>query len=240
MLKRQTRPDDQTLAFVRRLPFFRALAPKAFQQLMQASAVRVLAPGEDLFFQDDDGEAFSVLLDGKLEIYRVSADGEETLIRILDRGEAFASGMTFSFDRHPFSARAVGQVRALTGPRDLATRMMREDGGAAVDFMSAISGNLSGFADHIEELRALPALDRLLSFLRRIGAPGADGGPSPDLSALPYKKIFIARAIGVTPETLSRLLAKLRGAAAPLQPPAARSPAAVVLAGGFDNASRAH
>lgn len=234
MCKRQAKPDDQTQAFVRRLPFFRALGPAAFQQLMQASAVRVLAPGEDLFLQDDDGEAFSVLLDGKLEVYRVSCDGEETLIRILDRGEAFASGMTFSFDRHPFSARAVGQVRALSGPRDLATRMMREDGGAAVDFMSAISGNLSGFADHIEELRALPALDRLLSFLRRIGAPAADG-PSPDLTALPYKKIFIARAIGVTPETLSRLLAKLRGAAPP-----PRQPATVVLAGGFDNARPAH
>lgn len=235
MVKRQAKPDDQTQAFVRRLPFFRALRAEAFQQLMTACALRVLAPGEDLFLQDDDGDAFSVLLDGKLEIYRVSSDGEETLIRILDRGEAFASGMTFSFNRHPFSARAVGQVRALSGPRDLATKMMREDGAAAVDFMSAISGNLSGFADHIEELRALPALDRLLSFLRRVGAPELDGLGSPDLSALPYKKIFIARAIGVTPETLSRLLAKLRGSLS-----ADRPPATVVLTGGFDNAPLAH
>jgi CRP/FNR family transcriptional regulator, dissimilatory nitrate respiration regulator len=203
----QAKADEQSRAFVRRLPFFRALDPAAFEQLIAACAVRVLAPAEDLFMQDEEGENFSVLLSGKLEIYRVSSDGEETLIRILDRGEAFSSGMTISFTRHPFCARAVGAARVLTGPRETVVRLMRENGAAAVDFAGSMSGNLRVFADHIEELRALPALDRLQAFLRRLGSSGATAA---DLSALPYKKIFIARAIGVTPETLSRLLAKMR------------------------------
>lgn len=206
----QARPDAETVSFVRRQPFFRALDERAFQGLLRGASLRVLDPGEDLFLQDEEADAFSVLVGGTLEFYRTTPDGEEALIRIVDRTEGVSAGLTVSFGRHPFSARAVGHARVLTGPRAALLALMREHGSAAVDFASAMSGHIRSFADHIEELQVQPAMQRLTHFLERTGVEPQrleDG-------ELPYKKVVIARAIGVAPETLSRLLGKLRLAGA--------------------------
>ncbi|NYZ17221.1 Crp/Fnr family transcriptional regulator [Azospirillum sp. RWY-5-1] len=208
------RPDAEAVGFVRTQPFFRALDERAFDRLVRAAGLRVLDAGEDLFLQDDETDEFFVLISGTLELYRTTADGEEALIRIVGRAEAFSSGLTLSFGPNPFSARAVGSARVITGSRAALLALMRVQGAAAVDFASSMSSHIRQFADHIEELQVQPALQRLTHFLERTGIEPRQV----DAGALPYKKVVIARAIGVAPETLSRLLGKLRHACPDARP----------------------
>ncbi|HYN39517.1 MAG TPA: cyclic nucleotide-binding domain-containing protein, partial [Rhodospirillales bacterium] len=78
------------LAALRSSPLFHGLDSDALGQVLAGAAVLKLPQGRALFVQDEPVERFFLLLDGWMKLYRLGADGTETIVGVIAPGETFA------------------------------------------------------------------------------------------------------------------------------------------------------
>lgn len=155
-----------------------------------------------LFHEGDPGEAMLLLAHGRVALYKVNADGREVTIKVIKPGEVFAEVILFEEKSYPVTAVALTDVLILKLPRrDLLQLLRQED--FRNDFIAMLLRKQRYLTDKIRQLTSQDVEDRLRSFLRE------QYGERARITAEINKK-QLAAAIGATPETLSRLLQRLK------------------------------
>lgn len=163
--------------------------------------------GHELFAMGDHAKNFYYIINGWVKLYRLSRDGEETVIHVIAPGETFAEAAVFSpLQRYPVSAQAVENTTVLEIPRELFVEKIKENSDFALSILGAISARQRYLIQQIEQLTVKEAPQRLGIFLLQLQPVNTQG----DLNiTLPYDKSLIARRLNIQPETFSRALKKL-------------------------------
>jgi len=117
-------------------------------------------------------------------------------------GELFAEVILFESPVFPVTARAMADSEVLLLPRQEVRRLLQQEA-FRDDFMAMLMGRLRYLSRRIQDLSGSDAEQRLALFLRD------QFGAAPTLHC-PLSKKDVAAAIGIAPETLSRLLRRLR------------------------------
>jgi len=201
-----TAPTPMDLEVAAQIPFLSGLRPQSLAVLLRGAGVVNLRPGHALFRQGDAAVAFSVIVDGWIKLYRVTPAGDEAVLSVVTKGESFAEAVTFTSGRHPATACAVTRARVLTIPADHVVKCIRGMPDIAIAMIACTSEHLHQMVQRIEQLTAQSATQRVAGFLTSL-APCTKG---PCTIALPYDKSVIAGRLGLKPESLSRIFAKLR------------------------------
>lgn len=196
-------PDWQLVA---RLPLFEGLDSGMLEHLLEPSRVVCPARGEQLFARGERAAWFYVVLVGWVKIFRTTAEGRESVVRVFTRGESFAEAAIFAGGDYPVSASAATPARLLAVPAAPFLSMLEEEPKMARNMLAAMSRHLRELVMALEQLQAHSASQRLASFLLGLVSPDDE---SADLH-LPIDKGLIAARLGMKPETLSRALAALR------------------------------
>ena len=197
-------PKDLDIAA--QIPVLSSLKPVSLAVLMTAANLVNLRPGQALFRQGEPATSFSIIVDGWVKLYRVTPGGDEVVLNVLTRGESFAEAVTFSCGCYPAAASAVTRARVLTIPADHVVSCVREMPDIAIAMIASTSHHLHWMAQRVEQLIAQSATQRVADFLISL-APCTKG---PCTIPLPYDKSVIAGRLGLQPESLSRVFAKLR------------------------------
>jgi len=74
---------------LRRVPFLESLEDTQIDHLVKVGKRVVLREGELLFRKDDPGRCMYVILEGRIQIYMESSDGQAAVLRILEPGQFF-------------------------------------------------------------------------------------------------------------------------------------------------------
>jgi len=201
-----TVPTPMDLDIAAQMPFLSGLKPESRAVLLAEASVVNLRPGHTLFRQGESAVAFSVIVDGWIKLYRVTPAGDEAVLNVLTTGESFAEAVTFTSGRYPATACAVTRARVLVIPVDRVINCIREMPDVAIAMIASTSLHLCQMVQRIEQLTAQSATQRVADFLITL-APCRRG---PCTIALPYDKSVIAGRLGLKPESLSRVFAKLR------------------------------
>ena len=194
------------LATLRNCPLFSALDDA---QLAEAAADmrRVPLPaGSALFRQGDEAQRFYVVDSGVIKLTRLSGDGEEKVIEMIRPGESFAEAVMFmDAKRYPVTAQAVDDsvVLGLTNRRFFG--LLRDDNRLALRMLGQLSMRVHGLVQEIEKLSLHNATYRLVNYL--VGECERSNSTRLTLAA---PKQVIASRLGITPETFSRLVQRLR------------------------------
>jgi CRP-like cAMP-binding protein len=188
------------------IPVLSGLKPESLAVLMTAANVINLRAGHVLFRQDEPAGAFFLIVDGWIKLYRVTPAGDEAVLNVLTTGEGFAEAVTSASGRYPATACAVTRARVLMIPADHVVNCIREMPDIAIAMIASTSQHLDQMVQRIEQLTAQSATQRVADFLMSL-APCTKG---PCTIALPYDKAVIAGRLGLKPESLSRVFAKLR------------------------------
>ena len=167
----------------------------------------MLKPHEGLFRQGDPATAFFIVIDGWVKLYRITPSGEETVIHILTKGGSFAEAVAFTGNRYPATAEAVSDARVARVPADHVVRCIRESPDIALAMIASTSQHLHHLVQQVEQLKAQSGVQRVAEFLASLSM--AKQGKC--AIALPYDKVLIAARLGLTPESLSRAFARLKG-----------------------------
>jgi CRP-like cAMP-binding protein len=190
------------------MPVLGALKPRAMAALLAEASVFNVRPGQALFRQGDSAKAFFIILDGWIKLYRITPAGDEAVLNVLSRGESLAEALTFASGHYPATAAAVSRARVLSIPADHVASCIREMPDVAIAMIASTSQHLQRMVQHIEQLTALSATQRVANFLLSLAACAK----GPCTIVLPYDKSLIAGKLGLKPESLSRVFARLRSA----------------------------
>ncbi|MGC3872261.1 Crp/Fnr family transcriptional regulator [Halomonas sp. GXIMD04776] len=193
---------------VLQVPWFSHLPATAIDAMLASSRVRVIEHHEWLFRQDETAQALYVVISGGLRLVRTAEDGRLATIRCAERGDTVGElSMLSNTPRYLYSAEAL--VRTDILELDLAQCWRYIDGNTKcrAQFMLQLSGELTDRLEDMVLLTQGDALSRLIGFILR----QLPVSPQlPGVVHLDTPKYLLAAQLTMTPETLSRLLTRLR------------------------------
>lgn len=201
-----TAPTPVDLEIVAQIPVFSGLKQQTLSVLLEQANVFNLRPGRALFRQGEPARAFFVILDGWIKLYRVTSAGDEAVLNVIGKGESFAEAVAFTGSRYPATATAVTRAKVMAIPADHVVYCIRETPDVAIAMIASTSFHLHRMVRQIEQLMSHSATQRVAEFLASL-APRTRGACK---ITLPYDKSLIAGRLGLQPESLSRVFAKLR------------------------------
>jgi CRP-like cAMP-binding protein len=181
---------------------FSALSSASKLQLAGICIPKVLARREMLFHEGDEGGAMYLLAQGTIQLFRTSEDGREVVIRLMKPGEMFAEAVLFERDDYPVSAVALVPSEVFLMPKRQ-FHCLLEQPGFRREFIANLLAKQRYLADRVYRLAAFDVETRFFSFLR-------DHWGEREQYTVDISKRDVAAAIDALPETLSRLLLKLR------------------------------
>ena len=201
-----TAPSPADLAIASRIPVLSGLKPEALHVLLAPARIVNLRPGSMLFRQGEPATAFFIIVEGWIKLYRVTPAGDEAVLNVFAKGQSFAEAVTFTSGRYPAMASAVTRTRMIMIPADHVIDCIRKMPEIAIAMIASTSQHLHLMVGRIEQLTAQSGMQRVADFLISL-TPCAKG---PCTITLPYDKSLIAGRLGLKPESLSRVFAKLR------------------------------
>ena len=191
---------------IRLTPLFSGVPRDALETLLTGASVQTATAQTILFLQGDKADRFYAVLNGWVKLSRTSTDGEESVINVLAAGETFAEAAMFDSGCFPVTAEVVSATRLLRIPAKTFLTGLSGNNNLSLNMLASMSRHLRYLVRQVEQLLAKSAPQRLGGFLLLL---------SPEIGQparihLPYDKLLVAARLGMTPETFSRALAKLR------------------------------
>ena len=185
-----------------RSPFFKDLSKVNRKKLAVICIGKNYRKNERLFWEGDKGYAFFLMESGVIQLYKMGPDGREVVIKTVRQGEIFAEVILFEENRYPVSAEAVKESRVYTIPKHQYICLL-EDRAFRDDYIRLLLRKQRYLTDRIVYLTSYGVADRFYIFLKE------QFGMKERIECELSKK-DMAAAIGVTPESLSRHLLRLR------------------------------
>ena len=193
---------------IEQVGLFAGLSSSQRERLADISLVRSCSRGQALFSEGDRADSLYIVLEGRVKIFKLSLEGKEQILHIVDAGEPFGEVALFSGISLPAYAEAHSDCRLLVVPREALMAVIREDPSVAFSMLSVLSMRLRRFVNLIEGLSLREVPGRLASYLLFLSSRH-DGK---DDFKLDMSKGHLASFLGTTPETLSRILGRMEAA----------------------------
>jgi CRP/FNR family transcriptional regulator len=184
-------------------PLFADLSSDNLEQLSKIVHQRKVQKGELLFSEGDTAKGFYVVIEGRVKVYKLSADGKERILHIVQPGSTFAEAAIFGDGNYPAYAEPLIISRLLFFPKRDFLNLLNSNSQMAINMIAGLSRYLRQFATQVEQLTFQDVPARLAKYL--LSLPGATNGQV----ILPISKGQLASNLGTVSETLSRTLRKL-------------------------------
>ena len=187
-------------AYLDNVDLFSTISDKGKERLAEICIAKKLEKKMTLFFEGDAGYAFYFVGGGVIGLYKGMKDGRDVVIKMVHQGELFAEVILFEQNRYPVTAVALQPSLVFIIPK-LQFNCLLADEQFRNDFIRILLSKQRYLVERIKYLTMHDVEERFFLFLKEYG--------SAEQITLPYSKKNIAAAIGTTPETYSRLIARL-------------------------------
>ena len=192
----------QKYQFLAESSFFKELSLESLQALAAICGLKALRKTECLFREGEPGRALYLLRRGAIQLHKAAPDGSEVVIKLVKPSEVFAEVVLFEKEVYPVTATALAPSEVVVFPRPDVHRLLGVES-FRNDFLRMLMRKQRYLAERIVQLSAHDVEDRLFWFFRE------QYGDEPAIE-LSVSKKDVAAAIGTTPETLSRVIRRLK------------------------------
>lgn len=180
------------------IEIFRHLSSVQLQQLEAISLCRHYASGEIIFYQGDQSDYFHFLLEGDVSVYKSNDTGTIEVHRFR-APSMFAESATLQGIPFPASAEALCSCTILKLHRSPFLKLLHEDAGLSIALITSLSKKIVSLQRLNDQLSAPDAFSKIVRLM----------SDRPEIFST-LKGIEIAKIAGIAPETLSRILTKLK------------------------------
>jgi len=186
---------------------FRGVSLETQEYILEHSVVRPVPEGEIIVNQGDEVKTLYFILYGKVKTSRYDVNGNEAVFRMLEAGETFMDAVIFMGGASPIGASALSELEILEIPAAIIKKAIMRDSQIGENIMRIVTNHYKTSLQQIDSIATKHPEYRLGVYLLGLFVKQLDKESS---IILPFPKAVTARHLGMTPETFSRALKKLR------------------------------
>jgi len=186
---------------LRRSPVFEGVDQSVVDELLSYCASDVFKPGSTIVEQDRELGALMIISRGLVDLTRIESEREFGVL-LLASNDVIFPGAALSKEPSLVSARALTRTKTCSIPIEYVLRATRKAPQLALNMLFVTSGQWRMGVRNILDLNSRTAAQRVGAFLLRL----FDLQQDTMVPVLPLPKRNLAARLGMTPETLSRML----------------------------------
>ncbi len=183
------------------VPGFAGLPPEDMRKIASLALFREYEKGEILFSEGEKGEGFYVVRRGSLKVFKVSPEGKEIILHLCGPGDHLGHAAVFEGSGFPASAQTLEKCGIFFFSRKAMLYLIGGEPNIALHMLGVLSSKLRELTLQVESLALKEAPGRLASYLLRLRKEKKE-----TVLNLEISRTQLARVLGTTPETLSRIL----------------------------------
>lgn len=188
------------------LPMFEGLPTAQVARQLAGASVETRTPRTLLFHAGDRADAFFILLGGRVKLVALTVEGRESIVEVIRPVSSFAEAAMFASGVYPVSAETIEACEIVRIGAAGFLAGLREDPELARRMLGALFRWNRRLDHELRMMKEITPIRRMIDYLLGL-APEGDGAA---VFELPVAKSVIASRLGMEPETLSRVLARLR------------------------------
>ncbi len=208
---RLPRPPAELDKALTRFNMFAGLTRTQLKSLAAIAQRRKFTKGQAIFFEGQETSGFYLVEEGRIKVFKLSPDGKEHILHIVEPGFSFAEACIFFEERTcPASASALEDTQTIFFPKDALTEELNRNCAVGLKMLGSMAAWIRLMADQVGSLSLRTVEGRLVNYMvvlaKRLKVPFADG----QTITLDIEKGVLASRLGTIPETLSRTFKKLQ------------------------------
>lgn len=190
---------------LRYIPIFKGLPEKQMDDLTRIVVKHSFLKNQTIFSEGDDAEGFYILTSGKVKIFKLSREGKEQILHIIEPFEPFGEVPAFAGRRFPAHAEAIEDSIVLVFPINAYIELIKKDPSIALNMLALLSLRLRQFTKLVEDLSLKEVPQRLAAYILLLNDREEN-----DHIELNINKKQLASLLGTIPETMSRILNRMQ------------------------------
>jgi CRP/FNR family transcriptional regulator, nitrogen oxide reductase regulator len=187
-------------------PVFEGFAASDLAQVLAEAHSAHFAKGAVIFEQGAPAESFFLLLHGRVRAYRLTADGQQIVVRFVGPGELFGIAQAIACKTYPANAAAVVDSVVVVWPAAAWNRLVARFPALALNTLQTIGGRLQEATTRMTEMATEEVTRRVAHTLLRLAQQAGRKTKDGVLIDFPITRQDIAEMSSTTLHTVSRIL----------------------------------
>jgi len=189
------------------LRLFRSVQARNIAKLAAQSRTQRVRRGTALFRKDERLPGVVAVAYGSVKLALRRSGGDEKVLRFLGPNDTFGEACVLLDRPCPVDIIALADTMVAVIPQQQILWLMSQDSEFAHNVALTLGENFLGMLDELQESVQHNGVQRLAAYLGSLAEPHAGNGGW--IVHLPVSKTAVAARLGVTKETMSRLLREL-------------------------------
>jgi len=182
------------------------LSTRARSRLEQDRTTHVFRRGQPIFYAGAPAQALYVVRSGRVKVFRTWRGGEEQVLRLLGPGEILGYRPLLANEPNAASAEAVEESTLCIIPAATVRELLRGEPKVALELLAKLARELRLSEDLMMDLLHRPIRQRAARLLLSLLEDNHRAAEPAVIQSQHLRRQDMARMIGTTPETFSRVL----------------------------------
>lgn len=192
---------SQKLNLLYKNEYFEGLNEGLLNQVAAHMQFREYERGEALFWEGDPCSGLHIIEQGFVKLYRLSPQGRQYIVRVLQEGDTCNEVPTFDGGTNPVNVEALETTRVWVIQADILHDLLRAHPEFAQKVIDNLAKNLRGLVRMVSEMAFYQVTHRLARLISQ--------QPSDGLSGAPWTQEQLAARLGTVREVVARSLKEL-------------------------------
>ena len=153
------RTNGNKVDYLSSIQVFRDLSPNELAEMDRQITMSTCKAGKIFYMPNDSGEVLFLLKRGRVQLYRIAANGKKLIVATLGSGAIFGEMSLVGQGMHNTFAEAVDECVLCVMSRSDVERLMREKPDVAFRFVQALGSRLTELESRLEDIafKSIPA-----------------------------------------------------------------------------------
>lgn len=192
---------SQKLDLLNRNEYFEGLDTALLNQVTMHMQLREYERGESLFWEGDPCAGLHIIEQGFVKLYRLSPQGRQYIVRVLQEGDTCNEVPTFDGGVNPVNVEALETTQVWVIQADILRALLNQHPEFAQKVINNFAKNLRGLVRMVSEMAFYQVTHRLARLISE---------QSPDeLTGTPWTQEQLAARLGTVREVVARSLKEL-------------------------------